>query len=505
MPIAYVINGENGDDVRVKLNSVIDIANAAVLTNAPITSLSETLNYKIFTATERTRLSTTLLAADVGVTVAPFIKHIYDGVRAPDVNDDASSGFVAGSTWIYGLTTYKCFNAAEGNAVWGLTSLTSADLGSAAFTNSSDYAPAAQGIAGGNLHDHSGGDGGQISYNNLADLPTLVTGGNSHNHASGDGGQIAYSSLSGLPALDYAPFNMGVTNGNSHSHSNGDGDQISYNSLANLPTLGTAAATDATDYAPAAQGVINGNSHNHDGGDGGQIAYASLSGLPTFGSAAWTPVSNYATSAMGVTGGNLHDHSGGDGGQISYNSLANLPTLGTAAATASTDYAPAAQGVTNGNSHNHDGGDGGKIAYASLSGLPTLPSGAIVGSTDTQTLSAKTLVDPIITGAIKETVYTIMDAIGFEIDPSNGSIQLITLTASRTPKATNFVAGESVLLMVLDGAAYTLTWTSTTFGAVGVKWIGGIAPSLDTTKYTCLKLWKVGTQVYGRNLGAVVV
>lgn len=175
-----------------------------------------------------------------------------------------------------------------------------------------------------------------------------------------------------------------------------------------------------------------------------------------------------------------------------------------------TYYALATAGVTNGNSHDHSGGDGAQIAYSGLSGLPTLgtaaamagPSGAIVGTTDTQTLSGKTLTDPAIIGTLLEDIYTITDGAAFEIDPGNGSIQLITLGASRTPKGTNFENGESVLLMVLDGAAYAITWTDTTFGATGIKWIGGFAPTLNTTTYTFIELCKVGGQVYGFLVGA---
>lgn len=121
----------------------------------------------------------------------------------------------------------------------------------------------------------------------------------------------------------------------------------------------------------------------------------------------------------------------------------------------------------------------------------------------TQTLTNKTLTDPAIIGAIKEDVYTITDGAAFEIDPGNGSIQLITLGANRTPKGTNFAAGESVLLMVEDGTAYALTWTDTTFGTGGVIWKtdSGAAPTLNTTGYTGIVLWKVGTQVYGARVG----
>lgn len=123
--------------------------------------------------------------------------------------------------------------------------------------------------------------------------------------------------------------------------------------------------------------------------------------------------------------------------------------------------------------------------------------------TGVQTLTNKTLTDPAIIGTILEDVYTISDGAAFEIDPSNGSVQLITLGANRTPKATNMAAGEAITLMVDDGSAYTLTWTDATFGGSGVVWKtdGGVAPTLNTTGYTAIVLWKVSTQVYGARVG----
>lgn len=101
---------------------------------------------------------------------------------------------------------------------------------------------------------------------------------------------------------------------------------------------------------------------------------------------------------------------------------------------------------------------------------------------------------------LKDTVYTIIDGAAFEIDPANGSMQVVILGANRTPSATNFEAGQIVLLGVDDGTAYTVTWTT-----VAVTWVkaGGTAsaPTLATTGYTWILLWKVGSVVYGTEVG----
>lgn len=100
----------------------------------------------------------------------------------------------------------------------------------------------------------------------------------------------------------------------------------------------------------------------------------------------------------------------------------------------------------------------------------------------------------------KDTVFTITDGAAFEIDPANGAIQVVTLGANRTPAATNFEAGQTVLLGVDDGTARTLTWTT-----VNPTWVksGGTAsaPTLATTGYTWILLWKVGSTVYGSEVG----
>lgn len=135
-------------------------------------------------------------------------------------------------------------------------------------------------------------------------------------------------------------------------------------------------------------------------------------------------------------------------------------------------------------------------AYSAKLTTAAALSGAIVATTDTQTLSGKTLTDPVIAGTITEDVYTITDGAGFAIDPRNGSVQQITLTASRTPTAANWVDGDAVTLKIADGTAYAITWTT-----VAVTWIGGSAPTLATSGWTWVELWQQGSTIYGKHVG----
>ena len=103
-----------------------------------------------------------------------------------------------------------------------------------------------------------------------------------------------------------------------------------------------------------------------------------------------------------------------------------------------------------------------------------------------------------VSGSIDENVYAVVDAAGVALTPQNGTIQTWTLGASRTPTSGTWNAGESMTLMINDGTAFTVTWTT-----LGVTWVGGTAPILATTGFTVIELWKVSTTIYGALVGSV--
>lgn len=132
----------------------------------------------------------------------------------------------------------------------------------------------------------------------------------------------------------------------------------------------------------------------------------------------------------------------------------------------------------------------------------TPPAGDLVGTTATQELTNKTLTAPTMTGAVLNDGYTeeVFAASGTTpaLSPNNGSIQTWTLSGNSTPTAGTWAEGQSITLMIDDGTAYTITWTTL---AVTWKTDGGSAPTLNTTGLTAIALWKVGSTIYGARVG----
>ena len=97
--------------------------------------------------------------------------------------------------------------------------------------------------------------------------------------------------------------------------------------------------------------------------------------------------------------------------------------------------------------------------------------------------------------AINENVYAITDPTdgsSVDLDPDNGMIQTWTLGGNRTATE-SLTAGQSMLLVVTAGS-YQLTFPT-------ITWAGGTAPTLSTSKPTAIEFWKIGSVLYGANVG----
>lgn len=126
---------------------------------------------------------------------------------------------------------------------------------------------------------------------------------------------------------------------------------------------------------------------------------------------------------------------------------------------------------------------------------------AVTGETGSGALvfgTAPTVSGPTINDGYTEEVYAIPSSTTPALSPANGSIQTWTLTGASTPTAGTWASGQSMTLMVDDGTAYTIDWSSV---AVTWKTDSGVAPTLNTSGYTVIALWKVSSTIYGARVG----
>jgi hypothetical protein len=99
------------------------------------------------------------------------------------------------------------------------------------------------------------------------------------------------------------------------------------------------------------------------------------------------------------------------------------------------------------------------------------------------------------TNAITENVHTLSGTTNVQLNAANGTIQVHTLTAS-TSYTDGLSSGQYITLMIDDGSSSLVTWPT-------ITWVnnGGLAPTLATTGYTVVTIWKVSSTLYGALVG----
>lgn len=154
-------------------------------------------------------------------------------------------------------------------------------------------------------------------------------------------------------------------------------------------------------------------------------------------------------------------------------------------------------------------------AVSSGGGSYTLTLPAAVGSNNAvlATTSAgvlsftnnPTLTTPIVTtldmdGAIQEKAVNVTSVTGTTaLSAAAGTIQRWVLSGTVNP-TDSLSDGESITIIVDDGSGNTINWT---YGGLSVKWIGGSAPTLDTTNETLIVIWQVNSTLYGMTPGVL--
>lgn len=369
---------------------------------------------------------------------------------------------------------------AEWIAAGGSGTVTSVDVsgGTTGLTTSGGPITAAGTITlAGTLAVANGGTGSTTAQTAMNTLAGAVT---SASYLRGNGTNVV---MSAIQVADVPTLNQNTTG--------------SAGSVANALTAGTGISfSSGTTYNGSAAITIN---------NAGVAAYPGA-GIPNSTGSAWG--TSYSTTGTGTvvalaTSPSLVTPILGtpQSGDFSTGTFTwptfNQNTSGTAAGLSAT-LSPASGGTGVANNASATVTSSGNYAYTrTLTGVTnvTFPTtGTLATLAGTETLTNKT-----ITGT-KETVYAITDGAAFEINPANGGIQTITLGANRTPAATNFTAGQSVTLMIDDGSAYAITWST-----VNPTWVGatatGSAPTLATTGYTIIEMWKVGSTIYAAYVG----
>lgn len=119
----------------------------------------------------------------------------------------------------------------------------------------------------------------------------------------------------------------------------------------------------------------------------------------------------------------------------------------------------------------------------------------LVGLAATQTLTNKTITNLVLDGSVTEETYawtSTSGAVTTELEPANGTKQRLTLTGNITSLTDNLAEGEEIELAIDDGTAYTITWPT-------IEWENnaGTAPTLATSGYTRVAIWKENSTLYG--------
>ena len=134
----------------------------------------------------------------------------------------------------------------------------------------------------------------------------------------------------------------------------------------------------------------------------------------------------------------------------------------------------------------NDDGNANGLLQTNGSGVLSFVNSATLTELDVTTLD---MAGPIQEKAVNTTSVNGSTA----LDPANGTIQRLTFSNNVT-FTDSLVDGESITLVIDDGSGKTASWPT-------MEWVGGSAPTLDTTNEHIIVVWKVNSTLYGMASG----
>jgi len=134
----------------------------------------------------------------------------------------------------------------------------------------------------------------------------------------------------------------------------------------------------------------------------------------------------------------------------------------------------------------NDDGNANGLLQTNGSGVLSFVNSATLTELDVTTLD---MAGPIQEKAVNTTSVTGSTA----LDPANGTIQRLTFSGA-VAFTDSLVDGESITLHIDDGTGNLATWPT-------IEWVGGSAPTLDTTNEHIIVVWKVNSTLYGMASG----
>lgn len=117
----------------------------------------------------------------------------------------------------------------------------------------------------------------------------------------------------------------------------------------------------------------------------------------------------------------------------------------------------------------------------------------VIDGTTQDNLTLTAVASAAFAGKITETVHTLASNGTIDLDPANGTIQIISLDGAVT-FTESMANGEYITLRINDPTDAGITWPS-------MEWMFGTAPDLDTTRTNWVHIWQVGGTVYGNYIG----